>query len=182
MTDVPEERRRRHISELYFLQIVANILALGVIIALLISAIGQVAHTAAAQEKANRAVIDEIQRDLTIHAGASAIRSCAVAKEIRYAILALSPQTQPIAVQQKLAHYVELACHVEILIRPDGHSSADGHTTTETPVPSRGPSPSPPQSSPHPSTAPPPTTTTPPPPPPSSPSPTVICLPVLGCV
>lgn len=172
--------RTRYIGALYFVQVLANILILGAIIVLLVLAIGRISRVTSTQTKANRELITEIRRILTIHADASAKRSCAVAKEIRYVVLALSPRRQPLVIQQTLADFVGRACHVEILVRvpangsppptphpssPSSHpSSPSSHPSTPTPHPS--PSSSPP--TPHPS--------------PSSPSPTIICLPVVGCI
>lgn len=175
-----EPKRGRWVSELYFFQVLANVAALGVIIVLLISSIATVTRTATAQEKANRAVITEIQRDLTIHAKASAIRSCAVAREIRYVVLTLSPRRQPLRVRRRLATFVGLACHVEVLISPDG--TTHGTTSPTTPPPRPSPTSTTPSTTP-PTTIPPTPTTIPPSPHPSpSPSPTVVCVPVIGCI
>lgn len=159
--------RTRYVGALYFVQVLANILILGAIIVLLVLAIGRISRVTSTQTKANRELITEIRRILTIHADASAKRSCAVAKEIRYVVLALSPTRQPLVIQRTLADFVGRACHVEILVHVPKNGSP---TPTPHPSPTSHPSPSSPSSHPSPT------------PPTPHPSPTIICLPVVGCI
>jgi hypothetical protein len=160
---IPGERRRSALEFVTIGLLVASLLLLFIVFQ-------RTTEQARIATSSNRALIREVRRDLGIHAVASADRTCAIAKEIRYVVVALSPTGQPAAVLEALDRFVEQACKVVIPGRlGPGLPGGDG-TSSESSSPP-GVTPGPPSST---NTPPPNTTTTPPPTPSPSPSPTCI--------
>jgi uncharacterized membrane protein len=98
----------------YYGQLVANFVALGAVVTVLFVVNANFARQATQQTASNQAVILEMQRDLDVHAHASAARSCANAKELQTVIayqLKLSHLSAPKFTRQ-LQELVDQACLV----------------------------------------------------------------------
>lgn len=150
---------------IFIFQIALNIIALGIVIALLFTTVAHISAAASAQTEANRELIRRLQAVFVAHASASTRQNCAIASEIAFLVEA-SPKAPPLLIT-RLHRFVHGACQIEIVppLGPDGQpirSTPSVAPSSQTPTVG-------------PTVIPPPTT-----PPPTSPTPT--CLPVIGCL
>lgn len=108
--------RDRVLSTAFWIQLGANIIAVIAVVGILF----QINATSAQNVLDGNAVVDRVGQELTIHAIASAERSCATMKSIVFIIekgyarshrLGASPP-EPESVKRRLEEFVELSCKV----------------------------------------------------------------------
>lgn len=94
----------------YYAQLITNFVALGAITALLFYSNAKFQDSARQATLGNRAVIEEVRRDLDIHAHASGARNCAIARELR-SLVKISPDL-PVKVLDQVARFTDQACKI----------------------------------------------------------------------
>lgn len=99
----------------FWAQVAANIVALGIVIAVMFQVNNDSARRTQVQTKANREVILELVDDLGIHGQADTNRTCAIAREFRF-FVRLSPEIKP-HVTAKVNEFTKEAC---LFVSPDG--------------------------------------------------------------
>lgn len=102
-TDAPTR-----VTWLYYAQVLANFLALGLLVAVLVVIQADSSSRTQAQTEANRKVVEEVQHDVVVHSRASAVRSCAAATGLQY-LIRQSPELDP-KVDARFEQYVEASC------------------------------------------------------------------------